>query len=546
MHKDISREVLITVAMFGLIVSSLIATAGVAALGVQAQVALAQVVPGTINVAQVAAAQSSSLTEAQIQAVLGLLAAFNVDQTTINNVQSILEGSTPVVAPSTQTCSNGLNYSSYSSCSCPTGQTQNGTSCVTPATTPTAASFSLNERVQTIANANIRSTPSITGSIITQLSGALGTVVGGPVTTSDGHTWLRVNFDNGTSGWTVQGNLQAATATTGTCPSGTAGTPPNCTNTSTNAATLSATPTSGTEPLAVQFQTSAQSGTINFGDGASASVSQLTCTNGWYIVGSCSDGASHTYTSAGTYTATLTSNGTTIGTVTITVGGSTNVIPSISSISLSSGPVGTQITINGSNFTGNNSAPLTVDFGGYDTFSVPSTGNGTSISFTIPASEFTCDAHRSQPAALGSDCAGTIINVQPGTYQMYVWNGNGTSNSASFTVTGALPTPVLQFNAFPDSSHAQRDVDFNISVSPPTSIGSAQCPDETANYTMDFGDGTTAPVNFTSGCAVQIQTPTHTYSSAGPYTANLLSGSTVLETVTISDSWASQFNGSSW
>lgn len=89
---------MMVMAMFGLVVSSLLATSGVAALGVEAQVALAQSAPST-NAAAVELASSSGLTEAQIQAVLGLLAAFNVDQATIDNVGAILRGSTPAPNP---------------------------------------------------------------------------------------------------------------------------------------------------------------------------------------------------------------------------------------------------------------------------------------------------------------------------------------------------------------------------------------------------------------------------------------------------------------
>ncbi len=98
-------------AVFGLVVSSLLATSGVAALGVEAQVALAQVTTGNSDTAAVALGQSTTLTEAQIQAVLGLLSSFNVDEATVSNVDAILHntpaglnGSTfqPRVASSTE------------------------------------------------------------------------------------------------------------------------------------------------------------------------------------------------------------------------------------------------------------------------------------------------------------------------------------------------------------------------------------------------------------------------------------------------------------
>ncbi|MFA7310100.1 MAG: PKD domain-containing protein, partial [Candidatus Paceibacterota bacterium] len=111
-----------------------------------------------------------------------------------------------------------------------------------------------------------------------------------------------------------------------------------CVPDTTISSTFSASPTSGAAPLAVRFTTSEKSGTINFGDGTSGTIQAGplgvcyfggTCTGGGY-------GASHTYTSAGTYTATLSKGGgicfvngissfcgspdQQIGTVTITVG----------------------------------------------------------------------------------------------------------------------------------------------------------------------------------------------------------------------------------
>jgi len=97
--------------------------------------------------------------------------------------------------------------------------------------------------------------------------------------------------------------------------------------------TLTASPTSGTAPLFVIFKTNIADATVDFGDGTSGTVSpncmtgldgQSNCNTGSYL-------ATHTYTSAGTYTATLTTIGscswgtcaqTASATVTVT-GGST-------------------------------------------------------------------------------------------------------------------------------------------------------------------------------------------------------------------------------
>lgn len=110
---------------------------------------------------------------------------------------------------------------------------------------------------------------------------------------------------------------QACPQTAKECPDGSyvGPTGPNCafvcpistTNTGTN---FSASPASGTAPLSVQFTSSAPQGStignaVNFGDGASGNLGFVPVCSSCNALGT----ASHTYASAGTYTATLT-NGT--------------------------------------------------------------------------------------------------------------------------------------------------------------------------------------------------------------------------------------------
>ena len=100
---------------------------------------------------------------------------------------------------------------------------------------------------------------------------------------------------------------------------------------STYSAPLTATPTSGTPPLAVSFTASGlalpMTYTINFGDGTTGALTQSSCIGVTAIVGGrggiqCSGSASHTYTAAGSYSATLLNAlGLTVGTVAITVTG---------------------------------------------------------------------------------------------------------------------------------------------------------------------------------------------------------------------------------
>ena len=99
----------------------------------------------------------------------------------------------------------------------------------------------------------------------------------------------------------------------------------------------------------------------------------------------------------------------------------------ISSLSVSSGPVGTSVTIYGSGFDpvynnvyfGNNPIPAG---------NVPSFNNGTSITFTVPASY--------RPNCTPYNCYPSNIYMGIGTYPVYVTNARGTSNSLPFTVTG--------------------------------------------------------------------------------------------------------------
>ena len=76
-------------------------------------------------------------------------------------------------------------------------------------TTPTLGMFTVGQRVQTTANLNVRSTPTITGTLLgTQSAGSQGSVVSGPVA-QGGYNWWQINYDSGADGYSVENYLVA-------------------------------------------------------------------------------------------------------------------------------------------------------------------------------------------------------------------------------------------------------------------------------------------------------------------------------------------------
>jgi uncharacterized membrane protein len=114
---------------------------------------------------------------------------------------------------------------------------------------------------------------------------------------------------------------------------------------------FTATPTTGRAPLRVTFSASGlappMNYTVNFGDGTKGALTQGSCFGpspiGGQGSGACSGSASHTYTSAGTYTATLVNaSNSTLGLATISVGDTHVVQPFVSSTTrLASPPLAT-------------------------------------------------------------------------------------------------------------------------------------------------------------------------------------------------------------
>jgi len=105
------------------------------------------------------------------------------------------------------TAGSGANVSSFSSAVGPGG---GGTTPVpTPTPSPVSTKFVANDRVQVSSGPlNVRNAANgTTGTILgAQVTGALGTVVGGPIS-QGGYNWWQINYDTGADGWSVEGYL---------------------------------------------------------------------------------------------------------------------------------------------------------------------------------------------------------------------------------------------------------------------------------------------------------------------------------------------------
>ena len=224
---------------------------------------------------------------------------------------------------------------------------------------------------------------------------------------------------------------------------------------------FSATPTSGTAPLAVTF-TNTSTGSItseawDFGDGGSSSASN----------------PSHTYTNAGVYTIVLTVFGPG-GSNTLTQAGYITVGAAAPPAAAFSGS------------PTNGAAPLMVNFVNN------STGSITNQSWDF--GDGTMDGTANPPHTYTSPGVYTVALTVFGP------GGSNTLTQAGYITVGAAAPPVAAFSGSPTNGAVPLMVNFVDS-----STGTI------TNQSWDFGDGTT------DGTA----NPSHTYTSPGVYTVAL-------------------------
>jgi PKD repeat protein len=256
-------------------------------------------------------------------------------------------------------------------------------------------------------------------------------------------------------------------------------------------ATASAIPTSGSVPLAVTF-----TGSGSDPDGSIASYS-------WAFGDGTTSGQqspSHTYGTAGSHTATLTvtdnQGGTGSATVTITAANPGVNLPP---------------TATASGIPTYGTAPLTVAFTGSG-----ADPDGSIASYSWNFGDGSGSSEQSPNHAYQS--AGSY------TATLTVTDNQGATGTASVSITVAAPNanlpPMATASAAPTSGKAPLAVAFT---------GSGTDPDGTiASYAWTFGDGGTST----------LQNPSHTYPTAGSYTARLTvtdnNGATGSATMTIS------------
>ena len=232
-------------------------------------------------------------------------------------------------------------------------------------------------------------------------------------------------------------------------------------------------------------------------------------------------------TTPGTYNVSVQNSNGTSNATTFTVTGETSTAPlQIISITPSSGQVGTTVTLGGNGFTSDN----IIHFGGgaiahvaaaQAIFNCPmlpagSTGGCGAYSQTLI---FTVPQSVGPYCAPGMACPMYLQLITPGTYNVYVENSNGTSNTVTFSVTGSggttQPLSITGLDA-PVTLALGAQGTWTVHVNVPDSAGQL-------HYSVTWGDElNTTNAQIMAPAPQQIQTSasfTHSYSRSGTYTA---------------------------
>ena len=191
-------------------------------------------------------------------------------------------------------------------------------------------------------------------------------------------------------------------------------------------------------------------------------------------------------------------------------------IPFISSISPTSGPVGSRVTLHGSNFMQGVTKFLGSMIWGQPSYVVEN--NGTTLTFTVPsmAVQSACGGCQQQPGP---------TPILPGDYVLSLSNDGsaGQSGNVKFTVTSGTVQQTV-FSVSPNAGMAPLSVGFTASGQSFTAI--------------DFGDGSNMQAPLFNACPpgvsnCNVWSPTHTYQSVGNFTARLINGNQSVGSVSV-------------
>ena len=258
---------------------------------------------------------------------------------------------------------------------------------------------------------------------------------------------------------------------------------------------------------AIDPDNTALSYSVSWGDTALINTNQLPQSSDQILVQTTT--FTHAYSTKGNYTITFyvknNAGNTATSTINVVVVQNNVVqVPVITSLSPSSGHIGTTVTIIGNHFTANGNG---IHFGEGIVNVVNSSNNSTMLTFQVPSKINTC-------GLVQFECLLPDTLVTPGTYNVYVSNVNGSSNLATFTVTASNHQPIINGVSGPVRITVGQVGIWTIKASDPDN--------NSLEYSINWGD----EAKLNSGRAlstdnedafVQTTTFTHAYSTVGNY-----------------------------